>query len=273
MRKLVSATLGLAMLVAQTGAVLADDTASNTQTGPDSKNEANVSQTNNISIKISNDASISYNINLDLNTGNNTVSNNTTAGDLTTGDITAKIVLKDEIIQSGLADCKCLDGLLGDLGHASASNENTGPKSKNEAKVTRKNNLKVDVKNDADVDYKFDITANTGGNKVTNNTTAGDLKTGNITIDIDLITRILQGGVGGFVKPEEPKKDEPKEEPKKEESKPAAAVGGALFPAGSSLLLLLLGLILAANIEYLRRRHQLAFHFNGEGKVGKSRRR
>jgi hypothetical protein len=62
-------------------------TASNATTGPYSQNNATASQENNTDITHNADAAINNNLNLDLNTGNNTVTYNTNAGNLSTGNI------------------------------------------------------------------------------------------------------------------------------------------------------------------------------------------
>lgn len=272
MVKLTPLAFGLALMLTQTGIALAHDSASNENTGPSSNNEASVDKNNNISIKIRNDASVSYNINLNLNTGGNTVSHNTTAGDLSSGDISAHLSLTTEINQGGLEDCACLAALLGDPGNNSVSNSHTGPNSSNNASITHSNKVKVDVKNTVKNEDNITIAAHTGGNTVSENTTAGDLRSGNITIGIDLKKLINQMGLGGFVPPPTPPAPSKKEAPAPQKEAPraeAAALGGALFPAGSSMLILLLGLILAANLAFFRRHPYFVFHSLFEGKVAR----
>lgn len=274
MSKLAPLTLSLALLFGQAGVALADDSASNNTTGPGSSNSATIEEENSVNVNISNSASVNYNINLNLNTGNNTVSNNTTAGDLVSGDIDASIDLATDINQTnGICD-GCLAGLGG--GNNTVSNENTGPKSKNDASISRRNRVDVDIDNDADVNYDLDIDANTGGNTCSNNTTVGDCRSGDIRIAVAIDTEINQGGVGG-AKPEEPEEEEGLAGGAQPPIAggvtvgPIAGAGGALFAAGSSLFILLAMLFAAANATYFlsRRNPKFAFHFLTEGKVAK----
>lgn len=274
MKKLAALSFALALSFAQAGPALADDSASNTNTGPDSVNSATIDHSNSVDINISNTANVNYNIKMNLNTGGNTMSHNTTAGDLVSGDIDAKIALNTEINQtSGLCD-GCLPNFTG--GDNTALNEQTGPDSKNNASVKISNKFDYDMKNRADVDYKLNLDANTGGNTCSNNTTVGDCKSGDIRIGIAIATEINQGGKGG-AKLEAPKgPGEPSAAAKPKPgvagvTAPVAGAGGALFAAGSSLLLILAMLFAAANgLYFLNRRHpKFAFHLLNEGKVGK----
>ena len=269
MRPIAALSLSLALLFSQAGLALAS-TAENSTTGPGSSNTAVVEEGQNVSVTISHTASVSYNINLTLNTGNNTMSNNTTASSLESGSVEATVSLATDINQGGVCD-GCLPA--GGSGTHSASNSHTGPDSSNEARVEVKNNVEVDVTNKADVDYNLTLAANTGGNRCTDNTLVGDCRSGDIRVGIDLTTRIDQGVGGG--RPEEEDGGnggaigDGKEEAIAGVTTPTLpGVGGALFAAGSSLLLVLLALFAAANGLYLLRRFSpLAFHYLSEGKV------
>jgi hypothetical protein len=166
--------------------------ASNETTGPDSNNKAKVEVKNDLNLKVKNDADFDANLKLDFNTGKNEVKKNTTAGDNESGDVDIDVEGDIEINQSGgLCDCLDLGHMWG--GDHSASNENTGPKSKNEATVKVDNKVKIDVKNDADVDVNVKADANTGKNESSYNTTVGDTSSGDVSFNFKWTTTINQG--------------------------------------------------------------------------------
>jgi acid phosphatase family membrane protein YuiD len=283
MRKLVTFAFGLALMLTQSGTAAAEGSEATVTgpTGPNSTNTATVNQTVDINIDISNTAKVNYNFDLDLNTGGNTASHNTTVGDLASGNIGGDLNLKTEITQSGV-DCNCLSDPGSSVAKVSGP---TGPNSTNSSTVNLTQNTNVKVDNKADVDYSFKIVANTGGNTVSHNTTAGDLRSGDIRFGLDIETIITQGEPGeeptvppapgpgaGPLPGVPPGPEQVAYAPGVPPSAAPAVAAAVLFPAGSSLLILLLGLILAANFHYIvsRRKFPFAIHLNGEGKVGKS---
>jgi hypothetical protein len=73
----------------------------------------------------------------------------------------------------------------------------TGPHSNNVAEVNEKNKLDLDVDNDFDAAFDFDdIDVDTGDNDVKYNTTAGDNKSGEATVDIALDVAVEQDSSG-----------------------------------------------------------------------------
>lgn len=186
--------------------------ANNTNTGPASSNAADSSATNNTDINSVQNASVNNTVDLTANTGNNTASYNTAVGNLTTGNIDVVVNLVN-IINSilsvpilDIAMVNVFGNLFGNIfvpdwsgnGGATispqigASNDTTGPHSSNTANGSAGNTVNVNVVNGADINNGVNLNANTGGNNMSNNTTAGNLTTGNVNVQLTLSDIIRQ---------------------------------------------------------------------------------
>ncbi len=161
-----------------------DVRARNRLTGPFSENTANVDINVDRNIDITNDSSIDNNINADLNSGNNVVSNNTLAGRLVSGDINYDVNIKNGSNGGNTLNLPS----IGDTGQIDGYFENntTGPNSVNTNNFTLSDNFNLNVTNTSEVTNNADITADSGNNTVTSNTVAGDVRTGDVRLSVDI---------------------------------------------------------------------------------------
>jgi len=189
--KLVAYGSLVSALVLGPGAALADNDAHNDTTGPDSNNEVSVEVENKAWVKVENNAEFFAELGLEINTGGNLVKKNTTAGDNKGGDVDVNIDGSTEISQSSDL-CECLGDMFAS-GDNSASNQNTGPQSNNEANIDVKNKLGVKVENNASVGLAVGAAINTGDNTSKLNTTAGDTESGDVSFSFSWNTTINQG--------------------------------------------------------------------------------
>lgn len=195
-----------------TGAVTPQASASNSTTGPESLNSADASATNNLSVNAVQNGTINNEVDFNANTGYNTVGRNTTVGNVTTGSVNAQLSITDVLNQIVgdswfLIFVNVLGKWTGQIlginpsngsvvvlsgGALTAANDTTGPLSKNNASATSENNTTVDHTSDAAINNSLNLDLNTGYNTVTNNTTAGNLTTGNINVVGNIVNIINQ---------------------------------------------------------------------------------
>src|SRR3990167_6561549 len=147
-RVLVPAASATASLLLVAGVAMANTTASNSDTGSDSTNNATVSVDNDITINSTNNANISNNITINANTGNNSASQNTGDGSVSTGNINGSVSITNTGNQNGVFDSKVNWGCAGNC-NFSSSNKNTGSGSTN--------NSSVNVDTDVNININFDI--------------------------------------------------------------------------------------------------------------------
>ncbi len=181
-----------ALVLGPGGSYALDAELVNEDTGADSDNLNDVNANRSISFTFTNTGSVSNTLNYDLNTGGNTVANNTTVGDIETGDITVEQEVENVVNQpvdlAGLKDALAAQG----FGDASIKviNHNTGAGSTNTNDVTIDSTHDVTVTNTATATNTFALAVNTGDNTITDNTTVGDIKTGDIKVT-GKVTNIL----------------------------------------------------------------------------------
>jgi hypothetical protein len=165
------------------GAGSVDVSATNHLTGPNSENINKVELGNHHSsgdIDIDNNAHLNNDVDLSVETGKNDIDCNTVVGDISTGDANADISVESTIGNGGF------DMGSYDPGSISVdfANELTGPNSDNHNTVNVDSGFgrSVDVDNHATVNNDLDLSANTGHNKIKNNTKVGDVSTGSIDL-------------------------------------------------------------------------------------------
>lgn len=213
---LAASAFGVSLLLAP--AAFASE-ASNSNTGAGSDNDATVTINNDVTINQSNSAYISNNIYVNANTGGNSASKNTGDGSVDTGNINGSIFISNDVNGNSLnnvgIDC---DGLCIVLEEVSASNENTGADSDNNAKIDIDNDF--DFTQDNNLEIKNDVGAdlNTGDNNADKNTGDGSVKTGDINFDITISNEGNNNSIGGPVDKDQDDPDEPSAPGKKEEA-------------------------------------------------------
>jgi hypothetical protein len=158
--------------------------ASNTKTGADSWNKAEVEVEKSTEIFQDNWSDIENEVKADLNTGENQANKNTGEGSIKTGDAEATVFAETDanhnIAVLGLGEGSGL--VLG------AHNDTTGADSGNKAEVEAELATLVSQSNWADIDNDVWIKANTGDNEADKNTGAGDIRTGAIDAAVGLDT-------------------------------------------------------------------------------------
>lgn len=261
-----SAAIALVLLLPSSTLAL-DGDLSNQQTGADSVNTNTVTNTTELSATITNTAVVNNVFDFQLNTGGNTITNNTTVGDVSTGNIDVELVSETKVNE---VDPEVLNNLLDQLGSNPASsiqstNSNTGANSQNNNQTTTSHTSNVQVTKTMNVTNSLSLDLNTGNNTIADNTTVGNISTGNIAVIAKIVTE-GNGKGGGFLPDEETDQGGttnpgpitiaqlPKTvisaTPAKTttSSTPLAQGGGQFFPAGGNpnMILELLAFVLAA---------------------------
>lgn len=157
---------------------------SNGTTGADSENTNEVNVDNRMDVDIRNNATVNNRADLNVNTGNNNVSRNTTVGNVEGGDIDASISYMN-VVNKNAASMNIGSGASNSVS-VSGGNTITGANSENTNEVTVSNRMNVDVRNNATMNNNFNISANTGSNTVSRNTTVDGVKTGNVSLDFSV---------------------------------------------------------------------------------------
>lgn len=171
----------LALLLTATPVLAAevDVEATNEMTGADSDNDNDFDIDNDLDLDVDNDGDVVNTATADVETGNNEQDRNTEAGDLETGSVDASTdwesVVNDAAMLAGDDD-----GLevTGDF-----TNDTTGADSDNDNDLDVDHDVDLVLDNIADIVNVLGLTANTGENEQTRNTTAGDIDTGDVEVD------------------------------------------------------------------------------------------
>lgn len=164
--------------------------------GYDSKNEAEVKQSNETTVVQNNYANIDNKVEVKADTGNNSASKNT-GGDVlvTTGDATVDVTIENMANQNSaeVENCNCESD-------TNVLIKGNGADSKNDAEVKKYNDVSVYQDNKAYIDNNVDVNAKTGANRTDKNT-GGDVKvyTGdaNTTVDLSTAANVNSARVSG----------------------------------------------------------------------------
>jgi|GEM_PF-1621793 len=156
----------------------------NGTTGPNSINDNELNVEKDSSIEVSNEASIANDLTLDLNTGVNDVDYNTTVGDVRSGNVDVNANIRNSANRNSSAIMwSSLNDGNGDV-RSTFRNNVTGPNSENLNTLNVEDNSSIVATNDAAIANEFDIAANSGSNDVVNNTTVGNVRSGDIAVSI-----------------------------------------------------------------------------------------
>ena len=199
-----SAAVALILLLPSSTFAL-DGELSNQQTGADSTNTNAVTTTTDLSATVTNTAVVNNDFTFHLNTGGNTITNNTTVGDVATGTIDVALKADTKVNE---IDPKLLNNLLDQLGSNAtdtiqSTNSNTGSNSQNNNQTTNNHTSNVQITKTMNVANSLALDLNTGNNTVADNTTVGNISTGNIAVIAKIITD-GNGKGGGFIPGDQP---------------------------------------------------------------------
>ena len=177
---------------------------SNSDTGPNSTNDARSATDNNVNLNLTNDFDLNNSINTAAESGNAGVTQNTRGGNATTGDAETSNSLFNLANMNVIGENAVLvlvnvmgrwigaimdmpnggsstSGLLG--GNASVvSNENTGPNSSNTASDTTNNDLTVNHSTSGTINNNINAGAISGNANVSQNTEGGNATSGNARV-------------------------------------------------------------------------------------------
>ncbi len=174
----------LALLLVATPVLAAevDVTAQNTTTGALSNNDNTYDVDHDVNVDIDNDANIDNDADVDADSGDNVQDYNTNAGDLETGSLDVTGEWENAVNQgTGLCDCPISDS--GVVVEGDFSNDTTGYDSDNTNDLDVDVDVDVDINNDADIDNNLDVDLDSGDNSQSYNTNAGNLATGDATLE------------------------------------------------------------------------------------------
>lgn len=166
---------------------LADETitasSSNVLTGANSDNQNIINAQRSFTLRARNSAQIDNRASLDVTTGNNDASRNTSIGDVISGDVIGSIDFENGGMISPLTNLDLSGSSLGDIS-GSFANGTTGFGSENINVLNSDSNVEVSIENDSQVTNEFQIDANTGGNNIDENTLVGNVRSGDVTLDL-----------------------------------------------------------------------------------------
>ena len=173
-RYLVAASIAAGSIALAMGPVLADNNASNTDTGNGSTNIAVATSSTECKVKQGNLLLIDNEVVVVSNTGNNQANGNTGNGSVDTGNASGDVTVNNSG-NSNNATINCAAPPSGNI----SSNSNTGNGSTNVAVATSSRKLKDKQRNAAGVFNGVARVARTGRNRANNNTGNGSVDTGN----------------------------------------------------------------------------------------------
>lgn len=164
--------------------------ASNSVTGPNSINRNNIDVNESSEISVVNEAEARNDFDIDADAGFGNVANNTSVGNIMGGDINGSLSAVTNL-NSGTIDL--ISGASDEDVSIWLGNNLTGPDSINVNDVNVDRNSDVRIRNEAEARNNLDLNANTGGNRVSNNTCVGDLSSGDIDVSASFTTNLNQG--------------------------------------------------------------------------------
>lgn len=171
--------------------------ATNSETGANSNNQATITKIGDTNIRVSNDTAVDNDINLMANTGNNQANSNTGIGKIVTGSIEIAVNIINFLNTYlttdylGLAFLDVVGTLSGDVilpGSSSASNTNTGTGSSNNSAISSSSSLKLTKESDANVNNSVNVNSQTGNNQANANTLGASIETGKTDVDVNSAT-------------------------------------------------------------------------------------
>ena len=181
---------GSGMLGAADGGLDVEGDFSNDTTGFDSDNDNDLDVDNNVTLDLDNLANVLNDLDFDGDTGGNDQNQNTTGGSTDTGD-----AMLDTIISNWANNDAGFAGAAGSEVSVDVEGENstTGANSTNRNDYTIDHDYTAVVDNNATLDNRVDVTIDTGDNNQNQNTTGGDLETGNGEVVVDIVNSANNG--------------------------------------------------------------------------------
>lgn len=170
--------------------------ASNGVTGPNSINKNDIDVDESTYIKVENEAVANNDFAIAADAGFGNITNNTSVGDIAGGDINGDLSVVTELNSGSVnlvADNN--DDISVALGNCT-----TGPDSININKVNVDRRSMIKIENEAIANNNLDLAANTGANRIANNTCVGDISTGDIDVSASFDTT-LNAGAGNITIP------------------------------------------------------------------------
>ncbi len=172
------------------GDIVIDTT--NDTTGQGSINTSQTTSNQNTALKVTQAADVDNTIHVVSTTGDNAINGNTEVGDVTTGNTTVSSAVSN-VVNQIMSPVVYIFNVFGTwagniLGLdpnqviVNVINDTTGAESTNSATTNIDNQASFDVSNAARVSNTLLVDANTGTNTVTNNTSVGAVKTGDVTV-------------------------------------------------------------------------------------------
>lgn len=165
----------------------------------------------NLTLNVENNANITNDINLNVGSGNATANANTTVGDVSTGDATAVanvINMINSMITSGksfIGSINLHGDLNGDILLPRSLMEillGNGTGSSNSITGNNDTDIDADLNNNSNITNNTNLTADSGNAVAENNTTVGNLSTGNASTNVNemnLVGQNVQGTKGLLV--------------------------------------------------------------------------
>lgn len=179
--------------------------ADNTETGALSSNQNKVADSNQTDLSINDQSQTDNTANLDLTSGTNTIERNSVVGSVTTGDIDTSVnvlnIDSNSLASGSTVSSTTLDGAkiasldLADPANAGNQlvlsadllNSLTGFDSQNLNSVDRNNLINILFNDNSQTKNLLNINADTGNNHISENTSIGDIQTGNINIIANIL--------------------------------------------------------------------------------------
>lgn len=169
----------------------------NTVTGPDSVNTNTTTTTQEVDLAVTNEATIESEVNVHSITGQNTIARNTVTGQAETGNTTVQQT-NTTLANIGQPVVYLINvfgewlGSFMDFGPnarviVNQVNNETGEGSTNTNDSTDTTTVEVESENRATIRNNVAITAITGQNNLTDNTRAGELRTGNVSVYTNIV--------------------------------------------------------------------------------------
>lgn len=167
-----------------------DIVASNGTTGPNSINKNNIDIDDSSDIRVVNEATANNDYDIDAEAGFGNVGSNTCVGDIKGGDIMGSL---SSVTNLNSGTINLMNDSSDDDMSIVLANSITGPNSVNVNDVDIDRTSNINVLNSAVANNNLDIKANTGKNRVSNNTVVGDVSSGDVNIDASVNTNLNAG--------------------------------------------------------------------------------
>lgn len=160
-----------------------------TGNGSGSDNTVNATTTNNTTVSQNNQADINNNVQSDQSTGGNTTSDNNGSAGISTGSVTENSTISNTNINSNIAQ--------GGAGSPNINGEisGNGSDSNNSINNSNNNSLAINQSNNANINNNIYGTGITGENTANDNNGNIDIRTGNISSEIEINNESINNSI------------------------------------------------------------------------------